>query len=272
MDTSARKGLILWIVAFLLTSAVAVFQRLTGPTYPVSGTVTFTGSAVSYHLKRTHEGQTDHPVRIMVPDSGVTGTLEYKRLRADEDWIGIRMTREGDWLSASLPGQPAAGELLYHITLERGSDRASIPLPGPVKIRFKGPVPLWILLPHIFVMFLAMLLSTRAGLEQWSPRPAPRRYIPWILVLLAVGGFILGPLLQKYAFDLWWTGWPFGSDITDNKTLVAFLTWVGAAVALKKTRQPMFWVLGAAIVTLIVYCIPHSLFGTGLDYTTMQKM
>ena len=41
------------------------------------------------------------------------------------------------------------------------------------------------------------------------------------LLLLAVGGFILGPLVQNYAFGELWTGVPFGWDLTDNKTLIA---------------------------------------------------
>ena len=272
METPARRGLILWTIAFLLTCAVAVFQRLTGPTYPVSGSLRVVHTDVAYHLKRSHEGQTDHPVRIVVPDTTVGGILEWKRLRADQEWNRITMIREAELLIAPLPAQPAAGQLLYRIVLHAGEVTAEIPPSGPVTIRFKGEVPLWILLPHIVVMFLAMLLSTRARLEGFSSSPGPRRFVPWILAALALGGFVLGPLLQKYAFDLWWTGWPFGSDITDNKTLIAFLVWVGAAVALKKARHPVRWAIGAAIVTLLVYLIPHSLFGTGLDYATMQKM
>ena len=36
----------------------------------------------------------------------------------------------------------------------------------PVVIRFKGGVPAFILIPHILFMFLAMLFSTLAGLNE----------------------------------------------------------------------------------------------------------
>jgi len=39
----------------------------------------------------------------------------------------------------------------------------------------------------------------------------------------------LGPLVQLNAFGDLWTGWPFGGDWTDNKTLFAFIFWVIAA-------------------------------------------
>jgi hypothetical protein len=54
-----------------------------------------------------------------------------------------------------------------------------------------------------------------------------------------VGGLILGPPVQLEAFGALWTGWPFGADLTDNKTLIAVLAWVPAVVAAlrnKKTR------------------------------------
>ena len=38
----------------------------------------------------------------------------------------------------------------------------------PVVIRFKGVVPSWILIPHVIVMFLAMLFSTLAGLAAFG--------------------------------------------------------------------------------------------------------
>ena len=86
-----------------------------------------------------------------------------------------------------------------------------------------------------------------------------------------VGGLLLGPLVQHYAFDAWWTGWPFASDLTDNKTAIMFLAWVIAAVAVRKFPQPKFWVAGAAIVTFIVFLIPHSMFGSELKYENNAK-
>ncbi len=46
------------------------------------------------------------------------------------------------------------------------------------------------------------------------------------MMLLVLGGFLLGPIVQKYAFGAFWTGWPFGEDLTDNKTAVAVLAWL----------------------------------------------
>ena len=55
-----------------------------------------------------------------------------------------------------------------------------------------------------------------------------------------LGGMLLGPFVQKYAFGEFWTGWPNGHDLTDNKTLIMWLVWAAALyVVMKyKTRLP----------------------------------
>ncbi|NOY60961.1 MAG: hypothetical protein GXO75_18785 [Calditrichaeota bacterium] len=78
---------------------------------------------------------------------------------------------------------------------------------------------------------------------------------------------ILGPIVQKYAFGTSWTGIPYGTDITDNKTLVAFIIWLIALVAIFKNKKARLWSLLAALVTLAIFMIPHSMHGSELDYS-----
>ncbi len=80
---------------------------------------------------------------------------------------------------------------------------------------------------------------------------------------------ILGPLVQYFAFGDLWTGIPFGWDLTDNKTLIALIFWILAVVMNRKKETPFYTVL-AAVVLLLVFSIPHSLFGSELDYSTGQ--
>jgi cytochrome bd-type quinol oxidase subunit 2 len=119
-------------------------------------------------------------------------------------------------------------------------------------------------------MFLAMLFSTRAGLEALDKNGNPRKLVIWTTGLLFVGGMILGPLVQKYAFGALWTGFPFGFDLTDNKTLIAMLGWIAALIAGRKGKPARVWVLGASVLLLIVYLIPHSLLGSQLDYSKLN--
>jgi hypothetical protein len=259
-----------WILAFLITASTAVYQRMTGPTYPVSGKTTIANTQIQYELLRTHVTGLDCPVQIEVKNPEISGTVLYKRYKTADPWTSIPMDRQEDSLVAALPSQPPAGKLQYKVTLSHLGEETSLTGEEPVIIRFKGAVPLWILIPHVIVMFMAMLFSARAGLEAIRPNSNPRKLALWTTGLLFVGGFILGPLVQKFAFGALWTGFPFGYDLTDNKTLIAFIGWIIAIIAGRKGKPARGWVLAAAILLLIVFLIPHSVLGSELDYSEMD--
>lgn len=260
---------ILWTFSFIFTVAVAYYQRKTGPTYPVSGKAEIAGQTVKYSLIRSHGGLDDATLRLKNIPGNITGEVKFKRLGTNDEWTSVMMNREGEDITAKLPHQPPAGKLMYHVTLQSG-DQSVLINPEPTVIRFKGDVPAWVLIPHILIMFTAMMMSTRTGLEALARKKNAYKYAWITMVTLFVGGLILGPVVQKYAFDAFWTGWPFGQDMTDNKTLVAFIFWAIAVWRLKKNPENRTWPVVAMVVLLLVYLIPHSMFGSQLDYTSGQ--
>ena len=261
-----KQSALLWLLAFVLTCVTAYYQRITGPTYPLSGNVIVNGKALSYRLDRSHGGLTNAVIRMQTNDSSIHGAVEWKKYKTNEPWTQVPMRYSDNFLSAELSYQPPALKLLYRIVLHQGDDAIVVPRDEPVVIRFKGDVPLAVLIPHIIAMFGAMLLSARTGLEYFSKEQKFKKLLFWTIGLLFVGGIILGPIVQRYAFGALWTGWPLGSDLTDNKTAIAFLAWVIAGVVLRKSNRSKAWVLWAAIITLVAYLIPHSMFGSELDY------
>ena len=82
---------------------------------------------------------------------------------------------------------------------------------------------------------------------------------------------IFGPIVQKFAFNAFWTGWPWGHDLTDNKTIVAFIFWLIALIRLIKNKEKRGWALVASIVLLVIYLIPHSVLGSEIDYTQVVE-
>ena len=115
-------------------------------------------------------------------------------------------------------------------------------------------------------MFLGMLFSTRAGLEAVVKGPSRRSLTTLAFGLLLVGGFVLGPMVQKAAFGAYWTGIPWGYDLTDNKTLIAVAAWLLAAWRVY-TRPGARWsIVMAAVVTIAVFVIPHSVWGSQIRW------
>ncbi len=272
--TSRRSAALLWVAAFALMLGAAVWQRLTGPTHPRRGTAVVAGEKVRWRLLRSSISGQPFMVAIPAP-AAVTGRVEYRRYPTDEPFRDVPMSREQEGLVALLPSQPPAGKLEYTVVLSTPSGPVRVPEGEPIVMRFKGDVPTFLLITHVFTMFVSMMVGIRAALAAAAGRPEARRYA-WVAVVgIAIGGLVLGPIVQKYAFGAFWTGWPFGGDLTDNKTLAMWLAWVAAVVVFWRRKDPLDrmarWVtVAAAVVMIAVYVVPHSLRGSQLDYSKVE--
>ena len=260
------KNSFMWVLAVILTVGIAIYQRTTGPTWPVSGEVTVGNENVAFKLLTSHGGAGGAPVSVTVGDKSVVGEVTYKRYKSYDKLTTVPMQRKGDTLVMKLPHQPPAGKVEYTVTLRRG-DKAYKLTGEPVVLRYKGAVPLGILIPHIFFMFLSMLFGMRVLLEIITGGDKTAYLAKLITITVFVGGLILGPIVQKYAFGAYWTGWPFGHDMTDNKTIFMFIFWAIAWWRLKKNPLNKVWPLIAVIVMFAVYLVPHSTLGSEIDYT-----
>jgi hypothetical protein len=277
MQQAARRlGAALWVVAVLLMLVAAVYQRLTGPTYRLRGDYTVAGETYRYRLIRSAYSTGDTLVSIPAPQVKVTGSLHYKRYPTGDDFTVLPLEVHGGRLGARIPAQPPAGKVEYYMSLDTPAGTIMIPdnESGSVVMRFKGPTPLYVLLPHVVMMFFAVLIGIRAGLAALFD-PSRMGKLSWAtLILVTVGGLLLGPMVQKSAFGSYWTGFPFGFDLTDNKTLIMWLVWAGACGVLMVYRTRHYLrrsaVLMAAVVMVVVYLIPHSLRGSQLDYSELD--
>ncbi len=164
MVRSAVKTWMLWLLALVITLSAALYQRVTGPTWPLRGEVSVGGAQITYKLNRSHAGQGDEEIRLRVPEQVIAGALFLRRFPSNDPWSTVEMEREGEYLVSRIPHQPPAGKVMYRIELS-GKDGTRTPLTkDPVQIRFRGEVPALVIIPHIILMFAAMLFSNRAGL------------------------------------------------------------------------------------------------------------
>lgn len=282
--TGRGRSVGLWILAFVLMLSAGVYQRYTGPTYELRGSYTVGDEVIGYRLVRSAYSTADTVVAIPAPD-GVAGDLVYRRYPTEDEFTRVPLVRRGNELAGTLPVQPPAGKLEYHLELMTAAGPVVAPDTGEnAVIRFKGWVPAWVLVLHVAFMFFGVLVAWRAGLGALFSGEGMGKLSWAALILFTVGGFLLGPWVQKYAFDDWWTGVPFGWDLTDNKTLVMWLAWFFALWAIGRgakqdaaeggsagERKARAAVVVAAIVTVAVYLIPHSMAGSQLDYDAVDR-
>lgn len=269
--------IVLWIISVVIAVGLMAYQRMTGPTYPIEGEQQIGSARVTFELLRSENTDTPLPITVEVSDASLTGEVRYKRYKKGDDVSPsgttlMPMTLRTDEntgavsLHAELPPLPMAGKYVYFVFVSNDDGRTSLTDVEPVIARYKGAVPAAVLAPHVILMMLAMLWAVRTALETFRPRGRPRVHLVISTLLLLVGGMILGPIVQKYAFDAYWTGVPFGWDLTDNKTLIAMVGWLLACI-MNITKLRRLWILIGALVMLVIFIIPHSVLGSESDYT-----
>ena len=261
------KTSVYWLLAIVITLVLSIYQRMTGPTYPKKINVELNGE--SYQIKLPRSGvQHDEIVTLKgvpaVAELVEAPKMHYRRYPTTNDYTTVDFVWKDSTWQAALPVQPVAGKLQYYLTVG-GKDYLK---DDPIVIRFRNDVPALILIPHILLMFGAMLFAVYTLLLV----VARKEYQKWLKITVAtlfVGGFILGPLVQHAAFGPWWAGFPYGTDLTDNKTLISFLLFLVALFTMKWKHNR--WVVALAVLLMVaIFSIPHSAYGSEYDYTTQQ--
>ena len=270
--------------AVLIMASAAIYQRWTGPTYPLHGEIVVGSEAYVYSLVRSQETTDEARVALPKPGETATATLTYRRYPTNDDFSSVPLAEEegedGPELAAYLPVQPAAGKIEYRVEVQTADGTVRIPSAATeeptIILRYKDPVPTPLLVAHVIAMFFTVLIGMRAGLGALFA-PASIRTLTWVtLIGMTVGGLVLGPFVQKYAFGAYWTGFPWGYDLTDNKLLIMWFVWLVAASALgigvkKKTAPGRIAVAVAALCMVVVYLIPHSMRGSELDFDAVDS-
>ena len=278
---SKQSSFLLWTLTILIAISTMIYQRATGPTYPKKIETQIAGE--SYKLKLLRSNEIGSPCHIDIPieNQDIKAVIYYRIYKSKDIWSLKRMNREishekaffgkGEEISVlryTLPEQAAAGKVEYYIELYNKEEKVFIQKEEPVVVRFKGFVPRYILTPHIIFMIFSLFFGLRAGIEVIANRGNTYMLAKITLLFLGIGGLVLGPIVQLYAFGDLWTGWPYGGDWTDNKTIVAWLFWLVAVFVLRKKPKNKVWPILAVIVLFAMYMIPHSMGGSELNAET----
>jgi hypothetical protein len=185
----------------------------------------------------------------------------------------------------SIPNQGRGTEFSYRFQLEdnAGEVLATIPVeesnikPKQLWFRFEGPRSAVLLAGHIvcmFVSFLLMVLVLLTVFEDVKNRGVRIRLgkqTLWATIVLFLGTFPIGIWLEYQVYATYWTGIPFGHDITDSKALVIFIYWLVMLYLLKGSAlrgDPRGDVVGptaarwiaiiGVVLSLALYLVPHS--------------
>lgn len=274
------RNTIIWIFAVVLTISAVIYQRFTGPTKPMR--IKFEINGLEYKAKLARSLETlvslddihqkglfsDLEIYLDCTDSSQNNSLKayimYRLYPGRDTLRRIDASNTNGVFSFKIPSSPPAGKIEYYPVFEFQGDRI-IPVKEGVVLRFKSPVAPSLLIPHIILMFAAMLFSNFAGIVSFFDQESAKRFSLLVIFSLGLGGLLFGPLVQNAAFGDYWTGWPFGADVTDTKTMVVFVLWLVAWLFNRKKRRS-YLIVAASLIMLCVYTIPHSTLGSEFDY------
>ncbi len=225
------------------------------------------------------------PVLIVETISGhaeIRGLEIVYSLPGEEDGIRKNMERssDGDWVGV-LPGMSKGKRLRYYFEA-LASDGEVIRIPeeksAGLLIKYKGEVSSAVLVFHVIFMFGAFFFMIEAALSAIGILSAGESkkmtilMVRWLIFFTFIGGWPLGFILNRQRFGPVWEGFPFGYDITDNKTQIMFLLWavvtilswssfIGKGEDADRIGRKGFAVsvLAGFSLSLVIFLIPHSL-------------
>ena len=262
-----KRNTFFWILATLLTLSASVYQRKTGPSYPMKLSYVLNDTIVVSKLPRS--GDTVDKEIDLTSSEYSSAVLHYRVYPSNDNYTNINFVKG----KAYLPVQPPAGKLEYYVSID-GRDYYK---DNPLVIRFKGDIAAGVLIPHIIFLFASMLFGAMTLLYALFDDRKYIKYTYLTIGALIIGGLIFGPIVQYQAFGDAWTGFPKGMDLTDNKTLIAFLFLVLAVIvqkyvrfkdSLKTKKLSRVVTILAILVLFVIFSIPHSLHGSQLNPDT----
>lgn len=174
------------------------------------------------------------------------------------------------------------GEHLYYAFRVDIPGRGTVRLPRDPDslflVKYKGEITEPILVLHIIFMLGAFFFMVQSFwgalriLTGGEGKTVTVRLVRWVIFTTFVGGWPIGFILNHQRFGTVWEGFPFGYDITDNKTQIIFLFWIitvlfvrGSFLGRGESRDALgargfAWaVIVSFVVSLALYMIPHSL-------------
>jgi hypothetical protein len=275
------------LIAFIFTLVLLVFARKTTTVQSVHKTVEKSGILIDHNTvpKKVGEGDAVIPVKVI----GANEVKLFYRIGEEELQAVDMGLKEGgnDVFVAFIPYHKKGTQAWYYIEAQKqiGDTKLTVSLPDknspnfkPILLKFEGNVPPYVIISHVFCTFSAVLFSVLAlfsAVDLKRGKSTLKKSVIFSLfafIFLFIGFFPLGWTLNYFAFGSLWEAFPFGSDVTDNKSQIVFLSWLVTLFLVKGTilgKNPSknlvsektysFMVIISFVVTVVMYLIPHSI-------------
>ncbi|MCD6379303.1 hypothetical protein J7M07_02500 [bacterium] len=269
------------IIGLVLTLIIFFVARRLSTNNPEYINLEENGVRVEHSTVFEQVGTGKSVIRVKVtPSDSISVSLIYISLR-DSVRKDVKMIRgDSEIWEADLPSLNKGERLKYSFVFFRDGKRVlRVPADGGFYlVKYKGDISTVVLILHIIFMFSAFffIIETFLGalwiLLSGEAIGYTIKMMRIALSFLFIGGWPLGFILNYQRFGPVWEGFPFGWDITDNKTQIIFLFWLITTFLVRGSffgrgqegdvigkKQYAVVVIISFIVTVGLYLVPHSL-------------
>jgi len=256
-----------FLLSLLITIFILLFQRITGPTYPRKFIINDNQVKLKTILIRSANNNKKAQIVINGTINNISAKLFYKKYKFEKNYNSVNFSKINNKLIAYLEPLPAGGKYEYYILVNNHNSGITYKSPKTI-IRFKNPVPTSFILLHIIFIFSGFFMSSLTFIESITKKNSINsilKKVKYSIILFFIGGLIFGPIIQKYAFNVWWSGFPFNIDLTDNKMLILQIFWTYFYYKAKKTNNLKYIIYGFILIVL-VFLVPHSILGSEYDF------
>lgn len=275
-------------VAAIFTLLMLAFTRSTTAVRSTQEIVDQQGILISHKTVPKQVG--DQIPTIAAKVEGASQVRLVYKIGKKGDYQSIAMLPqpgEPDVFAASIPHYPKSTLAWYYLEAvgQAGPEQITVTLPetksgkvDPIRLKFEGRVPAYIVIPHVSAIFAAIFFATLTvftAVDLKRGKGTLRKsvkYCGMTLALLFTGFIPLGWAMNYFAFGVLWEAFPFGRDVTDNKSQIMFLFWLvtlilvwgtlwgkGEQKNLISAKGYSTLVIVSFIATMIILAVPHSL-------------
>jgi hypothetical protein len=272
------------LAGILITLLIFIVARRISRNRPFEMEADFGGAHMTHSTVYEQVGPGQPEITLKVdPPVEIGVDVIYRVPGTDEpDTIAMSEVSSGTW-SARLPNREKGERIEYGFlfisTEESGTGIATASSQtGYFLVKYKGEISVTVLILHILCMFAAFFFIIEASIGAFAilfmgeDKEFTVAQTRWVLLFTFLGGWPLGFVLNWQRFGPVWEGFPFGYDITDNKTQLIAIFWVIVAAmvwksfANRRTGRDLagpgvfaIAVIIASVLSMILYLVPHSL-------------
>jgi hypothetical protein len=233
------KRAIRFLVAGVLTLLLLIIARQLSMVRPVE-MKSSAGKITAQHISvpKVVEGKPDS-ISIKIDNPEMKDLQVFLHISHDpqiphSQYTSVEMApAQNSIYAVSIPILPRGGKIYYYIDIALPDNGEIIRIPAigasPIKVKYEGHVPAYIVIPHIFLMFVTIFFASLALIDALNVLSNASRLVSmaknfrWATTAVFFGGFPFGWGMNYFAFGVVWEGIPFGWDFTDNKTQIVLL-------------------------------------------------